>query len=574
MKKVWGFITLLLLLLSGCRRPQPAGNEVRIVLTQDPESLNPVSYSGKNAAQLINLLFQSLLTVDLADGKLKPLLAEDLPEVIKKDTVSWFTYRIREEAAWANGQPVTAADVAFTLKVIKAPLVNNEKISPDFEFIRDIQFDPKDPKKFTLVCAAFAPEFQLLSGDFFVLPQYLFDKENLLGSFTLPQLTRNFDALATDPKLQAFAAKFNSADFTRNPQFLNGSAGYELASWKTGQLIQFKRKENWWGNKISETTPQLTANPEKISFRIIADNAAALLAFKKKQLDVWSNIPVPVFKQLQTQKSIRETYNFFTPQTANVVYFGLNARNPKFSDKETRQALAHLFDLKNIIKLTQGNLATPAIGPISPLDKLHYNSGIQPYDFDLGEAENLLKKAGWQKNATGWRRKTNGQELQLTVEVNYSAGNSEYETIALIFQQAAGKVGIPVAIQPLEGGLVTKKLKQGEAEGFIRFLSGNPFVYNFRPFFHTESIGPDGLNYAAFGNSETDKIIEELYNTQNEKRKTELLFTLQAALHSESNLVFLYFQRDRLAVQKRFTNLKISGIKPGYDVSAFQVKPE
>jgi peptide/nickel transport system substrate-binding protein len=574
MRKVWSVFALFLLLLLGCRRPQPAGNEVRVQLAQDPESLNPVNFTSKNAGQLINLLFQSLLTVDLADGKLKPLLAEALPFVAKKDTVSLLTYQIRPEATWANGTPVTAADVAFTLKVLKAPLVNNEKLRPVYDFIRDIRLDSKDPKKFTLVCAAFVPEHQLLSGDFFVLPQYLFDPGSLLNNFTLPQFANQFDALAADSKLQQFAEKFNSADFSRNPKFLNGSAGYELAAWQTGRTIQFKRKTDWWGKDLSAKNSQLTANPEKITFKIISDNAAALLAFKKKQLDVWANIPAPVFKQLQNQKEITDAFQFFTPQTYSVIYVGLNSRSPKFSDKYTRQALAHLFDLKNIIRLTQAGLATPTIGPVSPGDKTYYNNQLQPYTYDLKKAESLLKQAGWQKGTDGWQKKMNGEVMQLSLQVSFAAGNSEYENIALIFQQAAAKLGIPVSLQPLEGGLLSQKLKQGDSEAFIRSIAGNPFVFNFRPVFHTESIGPEGLNYAGFGNSKTDKLIDDLYLTQDEETKKILLAKLQEALHEESNLVFLYFQRDRLAVSKRFTNLKVSGIKPGYDVSAFTLQAE
>jgi peptide/nickel transport system substrate-binding protein len=571
MKKVWSVFALLLLLLSGCRRPQPAGNEVRVVLAQDPESLNPVNFTSKNAGQLINLLFQSLLTVDLADGKLKPLLAEALPFLEKNDTVSLLTYRIRPDAKWANGSAVTAADVAFSLKVLKAPLVNNEKLRPVYDFIRDLRIDPKDPNKFTLVCAPFVPEHQLLSGDFFILPQYLFDPGNLLAGFTLPQLTAEFEALAANTKLQQFAAKFNRAELGRDPKFLNGSAGYELASWQTGRIIQFKRKTDWWGKALSAENTQLTANPEKITFKIISDNAAALLAFKKKQLDVWSNIPAPVFKQLQAQKAISQEFQFFTPQTYSVIYFGLNGRDPKFSDKYTRQALAHLFDLKNIISLTQANLANPTIGPVSPENKTFYNNKIQPYSYNLKKAEELLLKAGWHKKEDGWHKKINGEAIFLSLQVNYAAGNSEYENIGLIFQQAASKLSIPVTLQPLEGGLLSQKLKAGDSESFIRSIVGNPFIFNFQPVFHTESIGPDGLNYTGFGNSHTDKLIEELYLAQSEETKKELLTKLQEALHDESNLVFLYFQRDRLAISKRFTDLKVSGIKPGYDVSAFQL---
>ena len=148
------------------------------------------------------------------------------------------------------------------------------------------------------------------------------------------------------------------------------------------------------------------------------------------------------------------------------------------------------------------------------------------------------------------------------------------EGAGLILQQAAAKMGIPVTLQPLEGGVMSKNLKQGNFEACLRTMTGNPFIYNFQPILHTNSAGPDGLNYTNFGTPESDKIIEELYETNSEPEKTKLLKRLQEILHEESNLVFLYFLQDRIVVRNGFTNLKISGIKPGYDVSAFKQQPE
>ncbi|MFC5271246.1 ABC transporter substrate-binding protein [Adhaeribacter terreus] len=573
MKKISIYLFVLVLIIAGCRRPQPAGNEVRIRVEQDPENLNPVSYLSKNAAQMINLLYQSLLTVDLADGKLKPLLAESMPTVVKQDSVSFFTYRIRPEATWDNGAPVTASDVVFSLKVIKCPLVNNEKIRPDFEFIQDIRTDAADPKKFTIVCKGFTPEHLLMSGErFFVMPEYIGDPKGLLKQFTLPQLQNNFDALTQDPQIAQFAEHFNSADFTRNPEKLQGSAGYQLENWTTGQQIQFKRKPDWWGNKTPQTIGHLTANPEKITFRIVPDNAAALVALKNGQLDVWQNVPATVFQQLRQDKTQSEKFQFFTPQTYSFVYLGLNGQSEKFSDPRTRRAIAHLLDLDAIIKTTQQNLAVKTVGPISPADKRFYNSQIQPYTYNVTRATELLLLAGWQKNGSVWQRKTNGEIMQLKLNIGYNASNSEYENIALIFQQAAAKAGIPVTLQPLENGVLSKDLKTGNFDCFIRSLTGNPFVFNFKPILHSESVGPDGLNYTGFSTPESDRLIEALYASNSEAEKAKMLKRLQEILHEESNLIFLFFQQDRIVVNKRFGNLKISGIKPGYDVSAFTLQ--
>lgn len=569
------FVFILLFLgITACQRSESLKNEVEVRLSQNPESLNPVSYTSKDAMQLVNLLYQSLLTVDLADGKLKPLLATQLPEIKKEGAVTLYTYTLRSEAVWANNSPVTAADVAFTLKVLKSPLVNNEKVRPNYEFISDLRPDPSNPKKFTLVCQDYAPEQLFITGDFFILPEYLFDPEKLLRPFNLPQLAQDFEALTQNPNLQKFADRFNSADFTRNAKLLQGSAGYELKSWQTGQTLQFARKTDWWGNKLAKPISYLTANPEKINFRIIPDNAAALIALKNRQLDVWQNVPAPTFEKLQQDKNLVERFQFFSPQTYTFAYLGLNGRSPKLTDKRTRQALAHLLDQDAILKITQRNFAVKTIGPISPAAKMFYHSSLKPYAYNLIQAETLLKQAGWQKNGTVWERKTNGVTEQLSLQLSYNATASEMEGAALIFQQAAAKIGIPVTLQPLEGSVLSKNLKQGNFELFLRTMTGNPFIYNFQPILHTSAAAPEGINYTGFGTPESDKIIEALYEAQDETEKAQLLKRLQEILHEESNLVFLFFLQDRIVVRKGFTNLKISGIKPGYDVSAFKTEAD
>jgi peptide/nickel transport system substrate-binding protein len=153
---------LLLLLFTFCSQPERAPEEVRVRVAAEPETLNPVTgYNDGRALQIINLLFQSLLSADLGTNEITPFLAEDMPGIERQDSVTLFTYQIREEAEWTDGSPVTAKDVAFTLKVAKAPLLSNEGIKPQLEFIRDIRMDAENPRHFTLVCAGYAPEISV-----------------------------------------------------------------------------------------------------------------------------------------------------------------------------------------------------------------------------------------------------------------------------------------------------------------------------------------------------------------------------------------------------------------------------
>ncbi|WP_230680364.1 ABC transporter substrate-binding protein [Pontibacter rufus] len=511
------------------------------------------------------------MAIDLADDKIKPALAATKPSIVQQDSLTYITYQLRPEAQWTNGSPVTAADVAFTLKVLKAPLLNNERMKPQVAFIHDIIIDKADKRKFTFVCDGFTPEMELLTGDFFILPAYLFDPEGKMEAFTVSDFAGDNSARENDEGLQNFAAHYNSAEYARSKDLLQGSGGYVITAWEQGQYLTLKRKDDWWGNHVDDNTHALTANPLQISFKIIPDNTTALLALKNQQLDVLENIPAAEFNQLKADKSFTEDYALYTPNSYEFAYIGLNSRLPKLSDKRTRQAIANLLDINSFIKVSQQSYATPTVGPVPPSIKPYYNNKLKPYSYNLQKATALLQAAGWQRKADGWFKTINGQQQQLTLEVSYRAGNTVFENAALIFQQGAAKAGIPVTVQAQEGSLFSQKAKAHDFDMFFRALSGNPFVFNFKPLFYT-SYANDGANYTGFGTPESDSILDAYNVAEDDKEKARLLKRLQEILHEEAAFIALYYQKDRLAVHRRFTNLKISGLEPNYDVSSFKLQ--
>jgi peptide/nickel transport system substrate-binding protein len=562
--------TLSLLLLAACTPKQPPENGVRVRFPADPESLNPVSYHTVQATQAVNLLFQSLLTVDLADNTLKPLLAAQMPEVERKDSLSYFTYTLRKEATWDDGKPLTAQDVVFSMKVIQCPLVNNERIRPRYEFIRDIRVDAKNPRLFTLVCSGYSPEMLLLTGDFFVIPQASFDPKGLLSSFSIPQLMGQFDSLARHERIQAFADLFNSNRFSRDPTALKGSAGYVLQEWKTGQYLQLSRKPRWWAENLGVS--HLTAGPSFVRFEIIPDNTTALQQLKSGQLDVLDNISATEFTRMMNEPAFTEKYALYTPETYDVTLMGVNGRGEKLADRRTRQALAHLLDIDAIIRTTQNGYASPTVGLISPRDTLNYHPTLQPYPYDPNRAIQLLQEAGWKKNGGRWQKGFRENRLELTLNVRYRSGNVALENLGIIFQQSAAKVGIPVELQPMEGRLLLESRRNHDFELNLRVIGGNPLATNFKSLLHTENSVLNGGNDTGFGTAESDSLIDTINQTEEIAPKARLLHRLQEIMHEEANLLFLYVGKERLAVNKRFTNLKISGLMPGYDVSAFQVQ--
>ena len=574
MRKTQAFLlSSLLLLLSYCGQPARQPDEVRLRLAIDPGNVSPINYNSLEALQIINLLYKSLLTVDLEDNTLKPGLASTFPEVERKDSLTFFHYQLRPEAEWSDGSPVTAQDVAFTLKVLKSPFIRNENIRAQLEFIQDIQLDASDLKKFTLICHGFTPEMQLLTGDFFILPSYLLDPEQVYKPIPLHAWSTADSTKYNTDRTRTVAAKCNSLGSPESKAILKGSAGYEVAEWAIGQYIVLKRKENWWGKNTGNAARYLTANPDQINFQIIPDNTTALLALKNAQLDVLDNIPVNDFEKIRKDEGFRKNYNLHSPQGYDLIYGAINTRRPKFQDKRTRQAIAHLLDVAGMIRVSQQSYATQTVGPIPPDREDFYHPHLPLINYNPEQAITLLKAAGWIQAQDGWYRNIDGQREDLRTELLYGAGNTVYEQMTLIFKQHAGKVGIPVTLLPLEGKVYNQKLEQLDFDMHFRGISGNPFVFNFKPLFHTSFAGPGGFNTTGFGTPESDLILDQINEAENDADKARLLHRLQEIIQEEAAFLPLYFRKERIAIHSRFSNTKVSGVRPYYDLSSFMLKP-
>lgn len=91
-------------------------------MLSDPEQLNPLTSNDAGASSILGYVFESLLTRDPRTLELKPQLAESRP-VISDDKLS-YTFKIRRDAHFQEGRPITGEDVLFSIKAIKCPLVN------------------------------------------------------------------------------------------------------------------------------------------------------------------------------------------------------------------------------------------------------------------------------------------------------------------------------------------------------------------------------------------------------------------------------------------------------------------
>lgn len=554
-------INFLFILLGSCTsHPRRTDSPIRIRWPRDPETLDPLTLPNQQAIDAANLLHVGLLQNDYQANTYTPGLAEAIPtRQLLGDSLSQLTYCLRAEATWDDGRPVLATDVAFTLKLMHCAGLPNEGSRAELDFIEACQLDPADPRRFILLCRGQAPEYTWTSGDFPVLPENVFDAAHSLRAYSLKALRA--PTAATLPPVAALVARYQQANVAHHPERLPGCGPYRLVSWQTNRSLVFERKATWWADRLPDVPFALRARAQQLQFLILPDAAAAMLGLRRHELDVFPQVPTRLFQQLRASS---KELAFYTTKSNEVVMMGFNTQKPTLRDRSTRRALSLLLNpaaLRAATQIGQGQLTASLLAPTSP----YYNDSLRALVYDPNGAANLLRQAGWQRQVDGtWHHASQAAPLHL--RFCYRTDDPTFLAIGLQFQAAAGRLGIGVDLQPAEGSLFSKRLRQGDFDLCTLIIRGNPFAYNFAPLLHSQSVATG--NFMRFANSTADRLLTAITQESQPARKQRLLNKFQVLLREEMPLVPLFVLPYRIAADHRLHDLTPTPLRPGYAAAA------
>lgn len=539
----------------------------------DPDKLNPLTSQSADASYIQQQIFSALLEYDPATLQLVPQMAVSRAEV-KEISEGEFaggmslTFEIRPEAIWDNKEPITAADVEFTVKAVKNPKVNAASQRPYIEFIDKFVIDPSNPKKFTI----FSKERYFLAessiGGLYILPKYTYDPDNIMGKFTVEQLDnpKGTAALSVNPDIKRFADFFNDSKFEREVGSIVGSGPYTFKEWKLSEYIILERKADWWGDKVKDA-PLVKAYSPKIVYKIVSDPVPAIAQMTNEELDVMVGIKPESYIELKQDKEFNRVFELSTPDQFAYLYLGFNMKDPKFSDKRVRRAFAHLVNREDVITSLYQDLAIPTNGPINP-KKPYYASELPLINFDPTKAKALLEEAGWtDTDGNGIIDKNiNGKQVEMKVVYKYNNGNPIRKNIGLLLQEEAKRVGIDLQVVSREWTVYLEDTKRRDFEIMSLAWVQGPGLDDMKQIWHTSSDSPDGSNRVGFGSEASDKLIDEIRVTLDEKRRNELYLELQKIIYDEQPYVFVCVPSERISIHRRFNaeGRKTSSLRPGY----------
>lgn len=527
----------------------------------DPENYNPFTSNDAGASTVQDFILESLLYSELDPPyELKGHLAKEYP-TISDDHLS-YSFELREDVTFSDGQPMTAADVIFSVKVIKHPGVLAPHLRNYFAAITDVQRDGDSRVRF--VCGE--PYFRndlVIGGMLRIIPRHYYDPDGLLDNVSVSSLMDGtWETAPTAELANRFAERFNR-DFN---QKILGSGPYVIEDWDrdvvTGQKVVLTRNPDYWGYG---KTGQPIGNVDKIVFNIINNTDAAFIELTNGNLDLYSLRPLE-FKDKSWSPEFTSRLLKGIEYSSGYTYIGWNNAHPIFKDVRIRKAMTYLTDRAGMVRDLLFGLGETVEGPIHKF-RPEYNHDLKPYDFDPERALDLIEEAGWaDTDGDGiLDKEIDGVLTPFKFEFLVNSGNQMRKDIALVVQGELQDIGIACEVRELDWSIFLERVTK--SKDFAACTLGWTGSLRFPPdgyqIWHSSQAESGGSNHIGFKNEEVDRILEEYRRTFDAEKRIEMYRRFQEILHAAQPYTFLWKQRTARAYSKRFQG--VEWYKAGFD---------
>ncbi len=502
-------------------QPGPAGSPVKgghIVeaSASDPTTFNSV-FVQDNVSEIIHGLMFDALLIEKANGELIPAIASSVPNS-SSDGLS-YTFNLRKDVKWSDGQQLTAEDVVFTYQLMYDPAYKAVRSRQRPELEQYIDF-VKAIDPFTVVIktkTVFAPFLDsFCTPHFGILPKHVLEK------------------LKPD--------EINNADFNTAPTVVSGA--FKFVKWEKGAQVTLARNENYYRGP---------ANLEQYVYRVVSDSVAVTNQLKTGEIDV-GVIDPSLWDDMGTASNINRV-SFVSPSWE---YYGYQLDETKrpagkiFKDKAVRQALYYALDRQKIADRVYFKQAVPADSP-QPLTSWAHNPNVKrKYPFDRKKAEEMLDEAGWIKGPDGIRQK-DGQKMSFELITN--VGNKTREALIVVMKEQWRQVGADAVTKPIQ---FTEYLKTAQTRLIDTYVGGifSGVDPDQAQIFHSRVIGK-GLNRMGYSNPEVDKLLDDAVTTLDRSKRKDMYYKIQDILSEDVPMGILVYQKSNWGVSKRVQNFNL-----------------
>ena len=439
-------------LLAGCAARtggEPAGqtnrDEVVISISSEPTTLDPCRGWGHGATPLV----QSTLVEYDYDMNFVNDLAEEY--ALSSDGLTW-TFTLRTDAKFTDGEPVTAADVAFTFNTAKT-----SQSSLDLTFLDTVEAVDETTVVFTLT----KPTSSFLNtvASVGIVPEH------------------------------AYGPNYGVAPI--------GSGPYKFVQWNQQEQLILEANEDYYGQ-----VPSI----KKVTI-VFQDEDAALAAVQAGQVDVALTAATLATTQVAgyTVQSVTSVDNRgitlpVEPDTGKTTQDGYPIGNDVTSCLEIRQAMAYAIDREQVAQAALNGFASPCY---SENDGMPWNNPEVVIETDVAYAQKLLSDAGWADSDGDGIVEKDGVRAEFTCL--YGSGDSVRQAVAMAAAEQLREVGIQMHVEGTSWDDISKRMFSNAV--LMGWGAANPYE-SYCLFHSSYALRDDYYNPEGYVSAVTDGYLE------------------------------------------------------------------
>ena len=383
----------------------------------EPESLDPAVAESVGANNIMRDLFEGLTSTDNS-GKVVPGVAESWKQT---DPVTW-VFKLRKDALWSNGLPVTSEDFVYGWRRFMDPKTASTLATTFGVFIQngmEVAKGLKPPSEVGIKA----------------IDKYTLEIKTSSPVAFMPDFMSNTQF---GPAPKATIEKFGR-DWTKPANMVSNGA-YVLKDWQVNSKVVLEKNPKYWDAKNVVLT--------KVTFLPVEDGNADVKLYQSNENEMVYQLPPGTYDQLKGQypKEIRNG------PMLGLRFYALNNNDPMMKDIRVRKALSLVIDRDILAKKVTADGQVPAYGVVvkgvSGADVTSYEWAAWPMEKRVAEARRLLVEAG----------------IKPGTKIKFTYNNSEYHKKMAIFAASEWKtkLGLDTEMDNLEFKVLLRKRHDGE----------------------------------------------------------------------------------------------------------------
>ena len=478
-----------------------AGGTLRFGRYADSLFLDPVLNDANLDIWVLNSLYDTLLQSTRDGQGVEPMLAESF--AVADDGLT-ATVTLRPEIKFADGSPITPADVKWSLDRARNP--DNGIWTFSLESVDSVETQGDNQVVIKLKRPDPALPAALAMFNSAIMPQQLFEAT----------------AGATDEeKAKAFAEK------------PIGSGAFVLKEWERGNFMVMERNPYYWAKDADGVQlPYLDA----VRFEIIPEDATRILKLQGGEIDAAEFIPLSRVAELQADANI--DMQLYPSTKVNSILMNNRETLPDgtanpLSSLQVRQALNLAADKDALIQVVTFGVGTPEGSYMSATTPLFAKQAMYPYDVEKAKA--LLKEAGFE----------NGFDVSILA----IAGSADDSALTTALQQMWAEVGVKLNIEQVDAATRTARYRandfQMRTSAWTNDINDPSQITSYFAIYETvESL------HTGFQNAELEGLFQQSQAELDTTKRAEQYKRIQEIYINAAPIIFLYETPYPVALRK------------------------